>query len=291
METPSKILLAGHGYLGAPLASSLVDRGHSVFAFTKTFDDVVPDTYPLISCDLGEPEALGKIEFDPDIIIHCASSNRGGPDAYRTVFEGGIENLHAAFPEAHLFFTSSTSVYGQTDGAEVDETSLAEPETETSEILRRAEDRLVELNGTVLRLAGIYGPHRSVYLKRFFEGTATIETGESRYLNQIHLADIIGAIQHLLQGDIRDSAKGEIFNVADDTPLTQRECFEGLAAMFGKPVPPEAEPNKQRKRAWTNKRVTARKLKTTGWEARYPSFFEAVKRDESLVPSIMAQIE
>ena len=288
MKHCSKILIAGHGYLGEPLAQELVADGHTVFAITKSVGDANanPNGYPLISCDLGNTAAVQTIDFEPEIVIHCASSNRGGAEAYRSVFRDGIDNLHNAFPDSHIFLTSSTSVYGQTDGSEVDEESPAQPDRETGHLLREAEENLIRYQGTVLRLAGIYGPARSVHLKKFLEGTASIETGEiSRYLNQIHLDDIISAIKHLISLDARTQTRGHIYNVADDTPMTQRECYEGLAAIFEKPIPHEAEPNMSRKRAWTNKKISIKKLKSLGWTPNFPSFFDAVKNDPGLVKS------
>ena len=72
-------------------------------------------------------------------------------------------------------FTSSTSVYPQTDGSEVTEDSPADPDRETAQILRETEELILSKEGTVLRLAGLYGPRRSVHLERFLQGTATIE--------------------------------------------------------------------------------------------------------------------
>ena len=281
-----KILVAGHGYLGAPLALELANDGHTVFAVTKTDDGTKPGPYPLVSCDLGNHTAIQSIDFDPEIVIHCASSNRGGADAYRSVFLDGINNLHNKFPDSHIFLTSSTSVYGQTDGSTVDEQSPAHPERETGLFLRKAEENLLRHQGTALRLAGIYGPARSVHLKKFLDGTATIESGEiSRYLNQIHLTDIISAIKQLTSDPIRLQTKGQIYNVADDTPMTQRECYEGLATIFEMPIPPETEPNLSRKRAWTNKKISIKKLKSTGWSPAFPSFFDAIRNDPALVKS------
>ncbi|NIP92013.1 MAG: SDR family NAD(P)-dependent oxidoreductase, partial [Akkermansiaceae bacterium] len=75
----------------------------------------------------------------PASIAFTASSGRGGPDAYRAVFLQGARHLLEIFPDAHLLFVSSTSVYGQTDGSLVTEESPTEPDRETSRILLEAE--------------------------------------------------------------------------------------------------------------------------------------------------------
>ncbi|NNE90877.1 MAG: NAD-dependent epimerase/dehydratase family protein [Verrucomicrobiales bacterium] len=281
-----QILIAGHGYLGQPLAEHLAAAGHEVVALTKHEPSESDHrTYPVHSCDVSNRQEIADLNTSPDAIVHCASSNRGGPDAYRAVFRDGIRNLSSHFSGIPVFLTSSTSVYPQTDGSVVTEESASKPDRETGQILREAEDMLLGNGGTVLRLAGIYGPNRSVYLKRFLEGSATIESGEvSRFLNQIHVEDAISAIHHLL--DRPALAKSQIYNVTDGNPITQRACFEWLAEHFDKPVPPESPADMNRKRAWTNKQISNEKLKSAGWKPEYPDFFEAVKHDPELVLSL-----
>lgn len=288
------ILIAGYGYLGETLASVLQQRGDFPIGLTKS-DSTGSNrpSNPVYSCDISDPDALSTLRSSipiPDVVVHCASSGRGGPEAYRSVFVEGPQNLAQAFPDARLFLTSSTSVYPQTDGSVVTENSPAQPDRETGKLLRQGEDIVLGNGGTVLRLAGIYGPNRSVHLKRFLEGTATIESGEtSRFLNQIHRDDAVSAMAHLLNLDPTQIAR-QIFNVSDGDPLTQRTCYEKLAVLFDRPVPPEARPDLNRKRAWTHKLISNEKLRGTGWNPQYPGFLTAVERDPDLLPSIRDQI-
>jgi len=284
-----RLLIIGHGYVGSVLARQFVEAGFPVTAVNRSTESGLP--YPVLPGDVSSLESVRSIASSfvaggPDLIVHCASSSRGGPDAYRSVFVDGLKNLHAAFPDVPVIFTSSSSVYGQIDGSIVDENSDTEPDRETSRLLCEAEAITREAGGIALRLAGIYGPGRSVHVKKMIEGTATIDEGEvSRYLNQIHRDDAAGAIRHLATVGA-DHLRGHLFNVVDDTPLTQRECYEGLAAILGLPLPPEAPPELDRKRAWTNKIVSNAALRSTGWSPLYPSFLDAVRHDPDLVPSI-----
>lgn len=279
------ILVMGHGYVGAALATRLHGEKREVVAVNRSVDG--PTEYPLCEGDVSSAESMSRLadslKTKPTEIVHCASSSRGGPDAYRAVFLDGVANLQASFPEVPILFTSSTSVYGQIDGSVVTEDSPTEPDRETSRILVEAEDRVCEGGGVALRLAGIYGPSRSIYLKRILDGSATIESGEkSRHVNQIHRDDIVRAILHCIE----IKAWGRCLNVVDDTPMTQRAVYESLADFFKKPHPPEAEPNTNRKRAWTDKRVSNAAIRATGWSPRYPSFFDALDRDPHLVESM-----
>lgn len=272
------LLIAGHGYLGQELHRQANQAGWQVTALSQSG---VGNALP---CDLTNREAVLELaEQIPPIsaIALTASSGRGGPEAYRAVFVNGSRFLLEAFPDAHFLFVSSTSVYHQCDGSTVTENSLTKPERETSQILLEAEELTVNGGGTVARLAGIYGPGRSVILKRFMEGRALIEEDGRRLLNQIHRDDAASAALHLLEP--HSASQGEVYNVCDSSPLHQGDCYCALAQLFEMDIPPSGPRPENRKRAWTHKRVDNGKLCSTGWAPRYPSFMDAV---EEVAPTV-----
>jgi len=260
------LLIAGAGYLGSEIRRQA--KIH-VTALTKSGDS---ESLACDLSDLAQVQAIAAKIDSPSSIIHCASSGRGGAEAYRAVFIEGCRNLITAFPQAHLLLTSSTSVYHQTDGSEVDESSPTEPIRETSQLLLEAEKIVLDHGGTVARLAGLYGPDRSVVYRKFMEGSATIEEDGRRILNQIHREDAASACLHLADGKLSG-----LFNVADNTPISQLECYQGLSEIFDKPLPPIGEKNTSRKRAWTHKRVLNQKIRETHWSPKFSSFLEAVR--------------
>lgn len=281
------VLIVGHGYLGSQIVRLLRDSSVDVSSAHRGEPD---PSQSIFSADVASLESLRELAADitPSAILHCASSSRGGAATYRSVFVDGIANLRETFPGTPVWFTSSTSVYGQTDGSTVDESSPTIPDRETSRLLLEAESLARDSGGAALRLAGIYGPGRSVHLQKLFSETARIETGAvSRFLNQIHRDDAARAFLHLLRQE-PGATEGKIFNVVDDTPLTQRECYERLAACFDLPEPATAPPDPDRKRGWTHKIVSNAALRSTGWSPLYPSFLDAVAGDPELVPSIRA---
>jgi len=268
------LLIAGHGYLGQEIARQARIDNWEVTALTKSGSE------DALACNLSsaaEVEALANSlpkGSDTNLtIVHCASSGRGGAEAYRAVFLDGTRHLLAAFPSAHLIFVSSSSVYGQTDGSTVDESSPTEPARETSALLLEAEQLVLATGGTVTRLAGIYGPERSVILKKFLNQTARLEEDGRRILNQIHRNDAAAAILHLARDQ---NARGEIYNVADSSPLSQLECYQKLSKHFSLPLPESGPRPQNSKRAWTHKIVSNRKLLATGWVPKLPSFLDAV---------------
>lgn len=261
-----KLLLIGHGYLGCEVARQFTTAGWEVTACSLSGGDGA------LACDVGNPADVARLPA-ADFIVHCAASGRGGAEAYRRVYVDGCRNLLACQPGVPLLFTSSTSVYAQCDGSVVTEQSPARPDRETGRLLLEAENLTLAAGGIVARLSGIYGPHRSVILKKFLTGTAVIEEDGRRYLNQIHRDDAARAILHLATCGIR----AEVFNVCDSTPLTQLECYQALARIFERPLPPTGPRDLDRKRGWTHKRVSNAKLCEAGWQPRFPCFLDAAR--------------
>jgi len=143
------------------------------------------------------------------------------------------------------------------------------------------EKLVLDKGGTVVRLAGIYGPGRSALLTRFLNGTATIDTKNDRFVNQIHRDDIASAVFLLLNQKQQDAA--QVYNVVDDQPIRQSECHRWLAQKLNRPLPPLAKSAHPRKRGDSNKRVSNVKLRRSGWTPQYPTFADAM--ENSILPS------
>jgi len=290
------ILIVGCGYLGAVAAARLAGGGHRVIGVTRTAASAAGLAAAGVDGRAGDVGDLAFLRSLPavDRVVHCAAAGRGGGVAeYRRVYVGGVGRLTEAFPGVPVVFTSSTSVYGQIDGTWVTEESPAEPDRETGRLLREAEALTLAGGGVVLRLAGIYGPGRSVLLRNFLLGEARIDVRaeppaapDGRWINQIHRDDAAAAIVWAVE---RSGDHG-IFNVADRQPMTQRTVYTELARRFHRPLPPEAPPALDRKRGWTHKRVSSAKLAAAGGAPCYPSWFDALDNDPALVPSILAQV-
>ena len=262
-----KVLVVGAGYLGGEIVRVFSAAGWVAQAASLGGGD------GSLACDVSDEDSVSALP-DADAVVHCAASGRGGEDAYRRVYLEGCRNLVRRYPEARLVFTSSSSVYSQHQGEVVTEESETIPDRATGEILLEAEKTILDAGGVVARLAGIYGPGRSVLLRKFLEGEAVIEEDGRRFINTIHRDDAARAILHLLQ--LEPFPAGEIFNVADSVTLTQLEVYQGLAEIFGRDLPPGGPRDLNRKRGWTHKRVNNAKLRTTGWEPEYPCFLDAV---------------
>ena len=258
--------------MGGELVRQASEAGWRVVATTRSGESGT------VALDLSDRESVrqvaGQIE-EPSVIVHCASSGRGGEEAYRAVFEEGVEKILESFPHVPLIFVSSSSVYAQVDGEHVTEESEASPTRETGRILRRAEALVSRAGGTVARLAGIYGPGRSVLLKRLLTGQAEIEEDGRRIINQIHQYDAASALLFLAEQQLEGQSKGETYNVSDSHPRSQKQTYVGLCSLLELPLPPVGKRDLNRKRGWTHKAVQNGKLCEAGWEPQYADFLDA----------------
>ena len=280
-----RALVIGCGYLGLPLAQTLARQGLEVFGMRRHWADptaVEATGVKPLTADLTQTADLQRLPGPFDWVVNCASSGGGGVDDYRRIYLEGTRRLIDWMLEStpgRFVYTSSTGVYGQTDGSEVTELSATQPGTATGDVLvdtealLRAATRERDLPAIVLRVAGIYGPERGFWLKQFLAGEARLEGEGRRVLNLIHRDDVIGAVVAALEkGRI-----GATYNAVDNEPVTQGELLRWLSARTGQPLPPSIpeDPTVSRKRGLTSKRVRNDKLRAeTGWTPRHPTFRE-----------------
>jgi nucleoside-diphosphate-sugar epimerase len=271
--------MVGCGYLGKRIAALWRGRGDRVFATTRARADELRGlgVEPIV-CDVVGGAGLDAV---PTVaaVAYCVGFDRGSGRSQRDVYVRGLENILARLPAPERFvYVSSTGVYGQCDGEEVDENAATEPAEESGRVMLKAErllrSRLPE--GIVLRFAGIYGPGR--LLRR-----QTIETGEplvgdaERWLNLIHVDDGAAAVvAAVARGEL-----GAVYNVCDDRPVRRREFYTELARVLGAPPPrfvppPPGAPRPPHEGA--NRRILNRRLRgELGLALRYPSCVEGLR--------------
>ena len=278
-----RVLIVGCGYVGLPLGAELVKQGHDVYGVRRSVGAESGLTSagikPLLA-DITKRDDLARLPGPFDSVVNCVSSNRGGLEEYRQVYLDGTRNLIewlSKAPPKKFVYTSSTSVYGQTDGSPVKETSPTEPASETSKVLVGTEKLLLaavaerKFPAVILRVAGIYGPGRGHLFLQYLRNEAKIAGKGERLINMIHRDDLVGA----LIAALKSGRAGEIYNAVDDEPVAQIHFFRWLSETLGKWMPPFATEgeNGERKRAFTNKKVSNRKLKMElGYQFKYPTF-------------------
>jgi len=276
-----RILIAGCGYVGSRLAGALAADGHRVTALRRS-EAPVPEGVQRLRADLLDPEALDGLPAalggGPDAVVYTAGPDRPEREAYRRAYVEGLDGLIRALERAgcaprRLLFTTSTAVYGQSDGEWVDETSPTRPTRWTGEVLLEAEARALAAPwpATVVRLGGIYGPGRTGLLERVRSGRAVCRPGPPHYTNRIHRDDAAGALRHLLS---LDRAAGVVLGV-DGHPGEECEVLRFLARELGAPPPRRAADDEDLPpRRAGSKRCSNARLRSSGYRFEYPSYRE-----------------
>jgi nucleoside-diphosphate-sugar epimerase len=270
-----RVVVAGCGFLGETAADLFSENGWDVLGLCASPESAARFSvkpYEVRAVDIRRRFSLGSSWSGVDALVHCAGPDRAVPEAYRFVYVDGLLNSLAAIEPRQVLITGSTSVYAQVDGTWVDETSETKPDRETGRILLEAEEIALASGGLVARLSGLYGPGRSVIMQKFLSGRAVIEGDGLRWINQIHRDDASRAVVHLLT---KPAIPG-VYNVCDSQPARQSEVYMWLADYFQRPPPSKGEPDLNRKRGWTNKRVSNAKLRGTGWRPAFPGYRDAI---------------
>lgn len=275
-QNPTRVLIAGCGYVGTALARRLVDEGDEVFALRRS--EAAPiDGVEWIRADLTDVDALRALPARIELVCYSASAGGGDDRAYRSAYVDGLRYLLAALddhPVRRFVYASSTGVYAQTSGEWVDEDSPAEPTHFSGKRLLEGE-RLVRgarFSATAVRFAGIYGPDRTRLLDSVRRGEAVIPAGPPVYSNRIHRDDCVGVIRHLF---LQDAAL-PLYVAADEEPTDAATLYRWLAAKLGVEAPrveAVADAGHRYGRA-SNKRVNSARLLASGYRFRYPTFRE-----------------
>lgn len=278
-----EVLIIGCGFLGEATASLFSNQGKRVLGLVRSQESLNKLTgraFKTALCDVTDDASVESLSFmlqRVPLAVYMVSSNGGGAEEYAAVYRDGLARVVESWHPQKIIFVSSTSVYAQDDSSWVTEDCPAIPERETAKVLLEAEQIALAAGGTVARLTGIYGPGRSMLLRKFLAGEAVLEEGGVRYLNQIHRDDGAAALLHLSKAELPCG----IYNVTDNTPATQRELYGWIADFLKLPLPFEGPANLNRKRGFTSKRISNVKLRGLGWSPRYPSYREAL-------PSLMS---
>ena len=86
----------------------------------------------------------------------------------------------------------------------------------------------------IFRLAGIYGPGRSI-VDTLRAGTARRIVKPGQVFNRIHVDDVA----RVLAAAIDRPTRHRIYNVSDDEPAPPQDVVAYAAELLGLPVPPE----------------------------------------------------
>ncbi|MFV8797736.1 SDR family oxidoreductase [Yersinia sp. LJYL362] len=239
-----KVAIIGLGWLGMPLAQSLVRRGVQVVGSKTTPDGVEAARMSGINCYqlqltpelICDPDDLEQLmTADALVITLPASRTTDGGTQYFQAVQMVVDSA-LAFSVPRIIFTSSTSVYGEI-GGRIKESSPLQPVTTAGKTLAELELWLHKLPNTsvdILRLAGLVGTDR--HPGRFLAGKTNVKGG-GQGVNLVHQEDVISAIELLLNLP----RGGHIYNLCAPVHPRKRDFYPECARAL-QLTPPEFAP-------------------------------------------------
>ncbi|MCC7274293.1 MAG: SDR family oxidoreductase [Alphaproteobacteria bacterium] len=235
-----RFLCFGLGYVGAAVARALAADG---WAVAGTVRDPARAA-PLCAAGIAVHVFSAAVPLDPAVLAgttHILAT--AAPDGARDPVLAALGPAIAALPHLRwVGYLSSTAVYGDRAGAWVDESAETDPSGARGRHRLAAEEAWRDLwrhHGLpvhVFRLAGIYGPGRSV-VDQLRAGTARRIVKPGQVFSRIHRDDIV----RVLRASMAHPEPGAVYNVADDLPAAPEDVVAHAATLLGVPSP-AAEP-------------------------------------------------
>ncbi|WP_110685186.1 SDR family oxidoreductase [Salinicola aestuarinus] len=269
-------LILGCGDIGTQLGQQLLDAGHRVIGARRNASVLDGTGIEPVSLDVANEAAVATLP-DADFIVYAVTADRFEESAYEAAYPQGLKTVIAEFaqrdnPPKRLFFVSSTSVYAQQGGEEVDETSPTEASGFSGSLMRDAEQALLDsaLPGTVVRLSGIYGPGRDRLIRQVKEGRIAA-ANPPMYSNRIHRDDCAGVLGHLIGLALDDKPLEPIYLASDGAAAPLHEVMAWIAKRL-KVETPEVIQSPLRRRS--SKRCNNARLIASGYRFHYPTFRE-----------------
>lgn len=226
------LLSFGHGYSARALSRLLAPQDWRIIGTTRDEDKAAR-----LMNEGTEPRIWPGADMIPALnaATHLLISAAPGPDGDPVLAHLRDEIAQRAGQFEWVGYLSTTGVYGDHQGAWVDETTALTPSTKRGIARVEAEAAWAAIDGLplhIFRLAGIYGPGRGPFSK-VRSGTARRIIKPNQIFSRTHVADIA----RVLAASIARPNPGAAYNVCDNDPAPPEDVIAYAADLLGLPVP------------------------------------------------------
>jgi len=247
------LVTGGTGFLASHLMPALQKRGHIVSALvlpgseTRELERAGVEVH---TGDVRELEALAPVMRGADAVFHLAAAIgvRRPISDYHAINVAGTENVCLAAITAsvqRVVHVSTTSVYKQGLGVPAREDFPLMPLPDPYPRTKAAGDTLVQrmiatqqLPASIARICTVFGPGDRLNFGRIADRLLAgkgIVIGSG--MNRVPFAYVDDVVQGLILVLEHEQAEGQIYNIADDRPLTQSELIQAIADQLGTSMP------------------------------------------------------
>ncbi len=269
-EEREKIAILGCGWLGLPLAESLLSKGYEIKGSTTSeskLDLLKNAGISPFQIQLEAHQIIGNIEeflkeTDVLVIDIPPGLRREVSTSNEMTFVNKVKTLIPFIEKSGIpkvIFVSSTSVYG--DGfpiVEITEETKPNPDTESGKQLAITETLLQSnphFKTTVIRFGGLLGDDRHPI--KFLAGRTNVENPDAP-VNMIEREDCIGIIEKILKYSETSEQHdnwGETFNAVAPQHPTRKAYYHKKAELFNLPLPTFAEDSESKGKIISSEKV------------------------------------
>jgi dTDP-4-dehydrorhamnose reductase len=238
----SRLFCFGLGFSAQTLAERLAAKGWEIAGTARDVGKIghlAERGYEMVQYSGEEGNsALPKALYGTTHLLHSIPPGPEG-DPVLAHYRDALAKLGSL---EWIGYLSTVGVYGQQEGRWVDEATAPKPNNARTVARVEAERAWLDFGAEmgmptqVFRLAGIYGPGRSVFDK-LKAGTARRIKKDGQVFSRIHVEDIAS----VLEASIAHPHAGAIYNVADDEPAAPDEVVAYAAELAGVEPPPEVD--------------------------------------------------
>ncbi|CAM8336062.1 WcaG Nucleoside-diphosphate-sugar epimerases [Candidatus Methylopumilus universalis] len=280
MEIKSlKVLIIGCGQLGFSIVNNADSDVFKLYGFSRSLRKS-PASIEMHQVDILKTEAIDAIKLvNPEIIIYAVSADTQSIESYQDHYVLGLKKTYEAILELdhfkHLFFVSSTRVYGQKTTKILSELDIAEPSDYGGEALMEAETvaRQLKDKATILRLSGIYGPNRKRMIQ-LAQSNPGNWPATNNWSNRIHEEDAARFIVFLMKRIMMKESIEPLYLVTDGVPTKQYDVLTWIRNRLQLTTDTIELPILE-----SGKQLQSVLLNQTGFVLKYPDFtygYEAI---------------
>ena len=227
------LLSFGHGYSAQALERLLLPEGWTITGTTRSAEKAeAMRQRGLTALNFPSPEIADAVKKATHILISAGPNAEGDP-----VLTRYSDLIAAAAPSLEwVGYLSTTGVYGDHEGAWIDESTPLTPSTQRGQWRKAAEQAWMDIPNLplhIFRLAGIYGPGRGPF-EKVRRGTARRIIKKGQVFSRIHVDDIA----QVVTASINRPNPGAIYNVCDDDPAPPQDVISHAARLLELPEPP-----------------------------------------------------
>lgn len=256
----SALVTGGMGFIGSNLALRLCQAGTKVTILDAMIPDYggnefnvdpIKNDVRMNFCDIRDESAVNYLVRNQDFVFHLAgqvchlmSLSNPFPDISININGTAIlmEALRKYNPDAVVVYTGTRGQYGSSVSLPVNEEAPTNPKgiyeisNLTAEKIIKVYNDVHRIPSVLLRLTNIYGPRSQMMHSRFGvfnwfirlamdEDTIQVFGDGSILRDFCHVDDTVDAI---MRSAVTEEARGEIFNVGSDIPVSFLELVETI---------------------------------------------------------------